>query len=141
MRSLKALLNLRKNVKIALFRNGGLLRYSPGGSWVNFWSVCAAGLSKLLRHYGLFSGQLSIIDPILVTFRQVCNFRDPNLVTFYFYELNHFLDRMKTTLLFIYSTSILVRLVTVNKQNCLTPKKSENVRPHSSNSIENATTL
>ena len=24
-----------------------------------------------------------IIDPILVTFRQICNFRDPNLVTFY----------------------------------------------------------
>ena len=24
-----------------------------------------------------------IIDPILVTFGQTCNFRDPNLVTFY----------------------------------------------------------
>ena len=31
-----------------------------------------------------------IIDPILVTFGQICNFRDPNLVTFYFYELTHF---------------------------------------------------
>ena len=31
-----------------------------------------------------------IIDPILVTFGQMCNFRDPNLVTFYFYELTHF---------------------------------------------------
>ena len=34
----------------------------------------------------------SIIDPILVTFGQIFNFRDPNLVTFCFYELTHFLD-------------------------------------------------
>ena len=27
------------------------------------------------------------IDPTLVTFGQICNFRDPNLVTLYFYEL------------------------------------------------------
>ena len=33
-----------------------------------------------------------IIDPVSVTFRKICNFRDPNLVTFYFYELTHFLD-------------------------------------------------
>ena len=26
----------------------------------------------------------------MVTFGQICNFRDPNLVTFYFYELTHF---------------------------------------------------
>ena len=26
----------------------------------------------------------------LVTFGQICNFCDPNLVTFYFYELTHF---------------------------------------------------
>ena len=26
-----------------------------------------------------------IIDPVSVTFRQICNFRYPNLVTFYFY--------------------------------------------------------
>ena len=29
---------------------------------------------------------------IIVTFEQICNFRDPNLVTFYFDELTHFLD-------------------------------------------------
>ena len=28
--------------------------------------------------------------PILVTFGQICNFGDLNLVTFYFYELAHF---------------------------------------------------
>ena len=52
----------------------------------------------------------------------MCNFRDPNLVAFYFYELTHFLDWMKNTLLFRYSTNILVRLLTVNMKNCLTPK-------------------
>ena len=37
-------------------------------------------------------GYIIIIYPILVTFGQICNFWDPNLVTFYFYELTHFLD-------------------------------------------------
>ena len=44
---------------------------------------------------------------------------------------------MKNSLLSICSTNILVRLLTVNMKNCFTQKKSENVRPHSSNSIEN----
>ena len=47
---------------------------------------------------------------------------------------------MKNTLLFTYSTNTVVSLLTVNVKNFLTPK-SENVRPHSSNSIENATPL
>ena len=35
--------------------------------------------------------------PILVTFGQICNFRDLNLVTFYFYELTrYFLSTVKT---------------------------------------------
>ena len=90
------------------------------------------------------------IDPIFVTFGQICNFRDPNLVTFYFYELTHFLDWMKNTLLFICSTNILVRLLTVNMKNCLTPKNPKmcdpilvtllKMRPHySQSSRENAT--
>ena len=29
---------------------------------------------------------------LIVTFGQTCHFHDPNLVTFYFYELTHFLD-------------------------------------------------
>ena len=70
----------------------------------------------------------------------MCNFRDPNLVAFYFYELTHFLDWIKNTLPFICSTNILVRLLTINMDNCLTPKKSENVRPHySQSSRENGT--
>ena len=63
---------------------------SPGGIWVNFCWVCAAGLSVPLPDYSLFFW--TIIDPILVTFGQICIVRDPNLVTLYFYELTHFLD-------------------------------------------------
>ena len=113
-----------------------------GGTWVNFCWVCATGLSAPLPHYSLFCGQLIIIDPILVTLGQICNFRDPNLVTFYFYELTPFLIRMKNTVFYTgYSTNILVRMLTVNMKNCLTPQKSEKVWPYSRNSIENATPL
>ena len=64
--------------------------------------------------YPIIVSSVANYRPILVTFRQICNFRDPNLVTYYFYELTHFLDWIKNTLLFIYSTKILVRLLTVN---------------------------
>jgi len=107
--------------------------YEPGG---------VLGLI-LLPHY-------SLIDSILVTFGQICNFRDPSLVTFYFYEVTHFLNWMKNTLLFTYSTNILVSLLTVNMKNCLTPKTPKmcdpilvtllKLRPHySQSSRENAT--
>ena len=54
---------------------------------------------------------------------------------------------MKNTLLFTYSTNILVRLLTVNMKNCLTPKIRKcalvtplKMRPHySQTSCENAT--
>ena len=46
-----------------------------GGTWVN---------------YSLFSDQS--VDSILITFGQICNFRDPSLATFYFYEVTHFLN-------------------------------------------------
>ena len=91
-----------------------------------------------------------IIDPISVTFGQICNLCDPNLVTFYFYEWTHFLDWMKNTLLFICSTKILVRLLTVNMKNSLTPENPKmfdpilvtllKMRPHySQSSLEKAT--
>ena len=71
------------------------------GTWVNFCWVCATGLLEPLPKSILWP----IIDPILVALGQICNFRDPNLVTFYFYEVTHFLDRMKNALLFICSTT------------------------------------
>ena len=64
---------------------------------------------------------------MLATFGQICNFRDPNLVTFYFYELTHYLNYMKNT--FTYCINILVRLLAVNKKNCLTPKKRKFATP------------
>ena len=70
----------------------------------------------------------------------MCNFRDPNLAAFYFYELTHFLDWMKNTLPFLCGTNILVRLLTINMENCPIPKNSENVRSHySQSSRENGT--
>ena len=131
-----------------------LLRPRGGGgkagvTWVKVYWVCAAGLSEPLPHYSLFCGQLCI-DPILATFGQICNFRDPNSVTFYFYELTHFLDWMESTLLFIYSSNILVRLLIGNMENCLTPNNPKmcdpilatllKMRPcYSQSSRENAT--
>ena len=112
-----------------------------GGTWLNFYWVCASLVLPLRAPTPLYSILWPIADPILVTFCKICSFRDPNSVTFYFYELNHFFNWMRKTLLFTYSTNILVRLLTVNMKNCLNPKNSENVRPHSSNSIENATPL
>ena len=47
---------------------------------------------------------------------------------------------MKNTLLFTDSANILVRLLTVNMKNVLR-QELENVKPHSSNSIQNATPL
>ena len=66
---------------------------------------------------------------ILVTFRKICNFRDPKLITFYFYELTHILDWLRNTLLFIYSTNSLVRLLTVNMKNFLAPKNPKMCDP------------
>ena len=42
-------------------------------------------------HYPIVVYLWPIIDPILVTFGQISNLCNPNLATFYFYELNHFL--------------------------------------------------
>ena len=52
-----------------------------------------------------------------------------------------FSNWMKNTLLFTYSTNVPVCLLTVNMKKVLTPEKSENVRPHSSYSIENVAPL
>ena len=55
--------------------------WAPVGEVIGlfFCWVCDVGLSEPLPKSILWP----IIDPILVTFGQMCNFRDPNLVTFY----------------------------------------------------------
>ena len=55
--------------------------------------------------------------------------RDPNLVTFCVYEVTHFLDWMKNTLLFICSTNILVSLLTINMKNCPTTENLKMCNP------------
>ena len=73
-----------------------------------------------------------IIDPFLVTFGQMCNFRDPNLVTFYlciYLILNE--ERFTFHLQYKHSGTFANRKF----EELPHPKKSGNVRPHSSNSI------
>ena len=78
-----------------------------------------------------------MIDFILVTFEQICYFRDLNVVTFYLYI---YLILNEEDLTFTYSTNILLRLLAVNHlRGTVLPSKNRNVRPHSSNSVENVT--
>ena len=74
----------------------------------------------------------SIIDPFLVTFGQMSNFRDPNLVTFYvciYLILNE--EHFTFHLQYKHSGTFANRKF----EELPYPKKSGNVRPHSSNSI------
>ena len=114
------------------------LKTSQGGTWVNFCWVCAAGLSAPLPHYSLL---WPIIDPILVTFGQICNFRNPNLVTFYFYELTHFFKWNEEHFIFHLQYKHSGTFANHKYEELSYPKKFKNVRPHPSNSIENATPL
>ena len=127
--------------KSIFIRPGGIPRWGGGGV---SWPVSFAEYVSLASQspYLIILYSVANYRPHLSPFWQIGNFRDPNLATFYFYELTHFLSWMKNVLLFIYSTNILVRLFTVNmKEELSYPPKSGNVRPHSSNSIENATPL
>ena len=63
------------------------------------------------------------------TFGHICNFRDPSLVTFYFYELTHFFRLNEEHVTFHLRKNILIRLLTVNMKNCLTPQNSKMCYP------------
>ena len=129
------------------FRASG--RVGGGGwTWDNFCWVCAAASQS----------------PYPIIVYSVANYR-PHLSHFWANmkisrsQLSHilllwidsfFLDWMKNSLLFICSTNILVRLLTVNMKNCLTPKNPKmcdpilvpllKMRPrYSQSSSENAT--
>ena len=71
----------------------------------------------------------------------MCGFCDPNLVTFYFYELTQFLDWMRNTLLFFSSDKLSGTFANRKYEEQSYLKKSENVRALSSNSIQNTTPL
>ena len=81
----------------------------PGGDYLAkvLLGMCRWSLSLILW---------PIIGPFLVTFEQMCNFLDLNLLTFNCY-------------LFICSTNILVRLLIVNMKNCLTPQNPKMCDP------------
>ena len=124
----------------------------PGGGGGGYWPVRFGEYVPLASQspYLIILYSVANYKPHLSPFWQIGNFRDPNLATFYFYELTHFLSWMKNTLLFIYSTNILVILFTVIMKNCLTPQNPEmcdpilvtllKMRPHySQSSRENVT--
>ena len=70
----------------------------------------------------------------------MCNFRDPNLIAFYFYELTHFLDWMKNTFSFHLQYKHSGTIANRKYGELSYPQKSENVRSHySQSSRENAT--
>ena len=81
------------------------------------------------------------VDPILVTFGQICNFRDTNLVTFYFLWIDPFFKLNKEHFTFHLQYKQSGMFASCKYEELSYPQKSENVRPHSSNSIENATPL
>ena len=120
-----------------------------GGTWVNFCWVCVAGLWASESPYPIIVYSVAYYRPTLVTFGQISNFRNPNY-NFLFLWIDPFLDWIKNTLLFIYSTNILEGLLTLHMKNCPTPKNPKmcdpilltllKIRPHYSHSRrENAT--
>ena len=117
-----------------------------GGTWVNVCSRLRKSIFLSLPHYSLFFGLLQ--TPSQSLFGK-CNFRDPNLVNFYLYI--YLINVVSSGGMKCGQCELIVK---VNKQqlsdfltenlpilNPYLPQKSENLRPHSSKSIENATPL
>ena len=71
----------------------------------------------------------------------MCNFHDPNLVTSYHFILCIYLILNEEHFTFHLQYKHSGTFANRKYEELSYPKKSENVRPHSSNSIENATPL
>ena len=70
----------------------------------------------------------------------MCNFRDPNLVTFYFYELTHFFRFNEQHFTFNLQYKHSGTFANHKYEELFYPQNSENVRHHySQSSRENAT--
>ena len=107
-----------------------------GGTWVSFcWvSVYVPLASKSTSPIIVILWP--IIDPILVTFGQKCNFRYLNLVTFYLYiHLISNEEQFTFHLHYKHSGTFANR----KYEELSYPPKLENVRLHSTDSIDNAT--
>ena len=108
---------------------GGLL----GGTWVNFCRVYATGLSEPLPHYSLFCGQLQTPSQPLLGRYVICTIPTESLSIFMidpFFRFNeeHFTFHPQ----YKHSGTFANR----KYEELSYPKKSKNVRPYSSNSIE-----
>ena len=111
------------------------------GSW-----VCAAGLSDQ-SPYPIIVYFLANYRPHLSHFLENVIFRDPSLVTFYSSFLSMWFQAVECNAI---NASLLFNLINNNFLiftknfpilNPYLPQKSQNLRPHSSKSIENATPL
>ena len=81
-----------KDEDISMYQGERLYMY-PGGGGVAVRGLIFAGYVPMASQsaYPIIVNSLwPIIDLTLVTFGQICNFRDPDLVTFYFcvYHIN-----------------------------------------------------
>ena len=105
------------------------LGHHPKGEGGGGLGLTFAGYVPLASQspYPIIVYSVANYTPHLSHFWQTCNFRDPNLVTFY---LLIFSCWMKNTLLFDYSTNILVR----NMENCVTPNIRKCATPSSGTS-------
>ena len=121
--------------------------FTPGGGGGGLLGSIFAGyvlLASQSPYPIIVYSVANLIDPMLVTFGQICHFRDPNLVTLYLYM---YVILNKEHLLFTYSTDFLVRLLTVNMKDFPKTQKMYHtilltllkMRPHDSQSSrENA---
>ena len=111
------------------------LRGGRGVTWVNFCWVCAADLSEPLTHNSPFCSQLQAPSQSLLG--KYVKSPYSNIITFYFYEMTHFFRLNEEHFTFHLQHKHSGTFVNRKQEELSYPKKSENVRPHFCNSIEN----
>ena len=112
---------------LPLAKDVSCLGRGEGGTWDNFcWVYTAASQSP----YPILVYSVANYRPHLSHFWANMQFSLSQLSHFLLLWIDpFFLDWMKNSLLFICSTNILVRLLTVNMKSCLTPKNPKFVTP------------
>ena len=112
----------RPKWEISLPYNILTIRGGGGGTWVNFCWLCAAGISESLL-YPIIVYSVANYRPQHSHFWANRSYSRSQLCHFLFLWIDSF-SRLneEPALLFICAKNILVRLLTVNMKNCLTPK-------------------